>query len=483
MIEALRHPGFHLVTCDAIADGVSVDVADDAGLLLERAGGGRLFVRAVGALADVRRDPRAGRAERHDRSGCVVIPGLVNAHAHLDLTHIGPRPYDAERGFAGWIDMVRRERAADAAAVAASVRAGVDLAVRGGTVLIGDIAGAVAGRASDLSTRALAQACAETGLHAVSFIEFFAQSAKWLERVEQAWQVAEVLRSEIEKDADGGRVIVGLQPHAPYSVHLDAYAEMMKRCDGAGMPICTHLAESVEEAAMIAAGVGPFRDLLEAVGVWDECTAGQYGLAASPVGHMCRHLGRGMGVVHVNHASRLDLFMLMGYGTATNGTPTPVTYCPRASAYFRAADEFGPHRYRHMRQLSLGTDSAINIPASDLARRGLCMLDEARILVERDGREARGVLRAITVGGEEFLLARAGDSIEAPGVDIRREMQSQFAPGVDLLGVLALPMSRADLRRDVIRPAAHAAILSSAPPEILGTGRLRAFRERPSDDR
>ena len=76
---------------------------------------------------------------RIDLPRSVVIPGLVNAHAHLDLTHIGPRPSGGS--FAAWIEMILAERARDEEGIAASVRQGVRLARKGGTVAIGDIAG------------------------------------------------------------------------------------------------------------------------------------------------------------------------------------------------------------------------------------------------------------------------------------------------------------------------------------------------------
>src|SRR5258705_6003495 len=51
--------------------------------------------------------PLAPAALRVERPGGVIIPGLVNAHAHLDLTHVGPHAHDPEEGFVSWVDMVR----------------------------------------------------------------------------------------------------------------------------------------------------------------------------------------------------------------------------------------------------------------------------------------------------------------------------------------------------------------------------------------
>ena len=77
-------------------------------------------------------------AEVQELRNAVVVPALVNAHGHLDLTHIGPVPEPDD--FASWIGLVRAERRTSDDGIAASVREGVELARTGGTALIGDIA-------------------------------------------------------------------------------------------------------------------------------------------------------------------------------------------------------------------------------------------------------------------------------------------------------------------------------------------------------
>lgn len=98
------------------------------------------------------------------------------------------------------------------------------------------------------------------------------------------------------------------------------------------------------------------------------------------------------------------------------------------------------------------------------------MIDEARMLVERDRCDARDALNWITAGAEAFLLGRAAESASSKVV---RSLQSRFAPGVDLLGVVALPIGRDVLRTGDACAAARAAVMSLAEPEILTTGLLR----------
>ena len=96
----------------------------------------------------------------------VLAPGFVNAHTHLDLTHIGPVPFDAETAsFVDWITLIREGRHTDDGDVARSVEEGVARSIRGGVVAVGDIAGV----GSESPLRVLR----ESPLRGVSFIELF----------------------------------------------------------------------------------------------------------------------------------------------------------------------------------------------------------------------------------------------------------------------------------------------------------------------
>ncbi|MCE7972831.1 MAG: hypothetical protein DYG92_00690 [Leptolyngbya sp. PLA1] len=389
-IRKLR-PGKVLLTGARLASpGLRAEVTGD--LLLD-VGPVDVFGGGAGRAADLRGYPRravrvlalgAGgpaAATRLDASGWLLMPGLVNAHTHLDLTHIGPRP--APGGFREFIDIVRRGRHSDEAAIALSVADGAAACAGAGVVAVGDIAGAVAGRASAAATRALAA----TGLHGVSYLEFFALGAG--ERVGLD-RVGEALAGVRALDRPGFRV--GVQPHAPYSVAPGAFEDAA----ALGVPRCTHLAESPEEARLVAHADGPLRDFLGEIGVWNDEASRAFGAGASPVAHLAGVLRLGgWTVVHVNDASDADIAIL-----ATSGAS--VVYCPRASAYFGAERAFGPHRYREMLRagvnVALGTDSVINLPLPDLS-----VWEEMRLLHRRDGVPGGTLLRMATAGGARAL--------------------------------------------------------------------------------
>jgi cytosine/adenosine deaminase-related metal-dependent hydrolase len=368
-----------------------------------------------------------GGAGRH-----VLLPGMVNAHTHLDLTAIGPRPYNPEQGFAGWIGMVRSERLADAEGIAHSVRRGIELSRSAGVVAIGDIAGAPRGRSSLIPARAMAAA----GMPGVSFIEFFAigrniwNFQQWLGELFAEWERA--------GSSTNAWVRLGLQPHAPNTVDRRAYAWAFDYAAAMGraiagvnqaLPIATHLAESVEEREFIAHARGPQCELLESLGLWHDSVLHEVGHGARPVEHLAPVLARrgdgragrrGPLLVHLNDLNDREIELLAQAsdgGGANRGGPT-VVYCPRASAYFGAERQFGPHRYRDLLRagvrVALGTDSLINLPVEagrttdegaggEMGGRGMSVWDEARFLYGRDGTDPGALMRMATVSGAEAL--------------------------------------------------------------------------------
>src|SRR5690606_38178109 len=147
------------------------------------------------------------------------------------------------------------------------------------------------------------------------------------------------------------------QPHAPYSCGsrlYDAAADL-------GLPLATHLAETIEEITFVRTGEGPFADLLRRIGVWD---ASITGCGLHPVDALAPALERGPWIAaHLNYieARHIELLGRLGVSAA---------YCPRASEYFsHPAEGEAPHRYREMLaagvNVALGTDSIVCLDTPD----------------------------------------------------------------------------------------------------------------------
>ncbi|MCA9310228.1 MAG: amidohydrolase family protein [Phycisphaerales bacterium] len=370
----------HLYRCAGICDAGGVDTPQAA--LLVAAEGHDTRIVALGPEPAVARHPGAAAAMCHDLPDEVIIPALVNAHAHLDLTHLGPLPFEPAGGFVGWVDRIRAGRVTDAAEIEASVAAGVDCSLAGGVIAIGDIAGI--GRLEPLAT------LRRSVMQGVSFLEVFGMGARQEMAIGQ-------LAAACDEAATEGRVRLGLQPHATYSAGLDVFRAALRLRETADVPVCTHLAETPEERAFVGEAGGSIRSLLERLGAWDPSILEQVGRGLHPVHHLADILGYGgLLVAHVNDCPDSALELLAESGTS-------VAYCPRCSDYFGHASTFGPHRYREMLKaginVALGTDSVINLP--DAAR--ISTLDEMRFLYRRDGTDPAVLLGMATLNGARAL--------------------------------------------------------------------------------
>ncbi len=375
----------------------------DGAILVE---GGR--IRAVGPAARLLTD--APGAEVREFENAVLVPGLVNAHVHLELTLLSiPRLPMAE-----WIVRLAREtRGWEPERFLASARAGARESLAAGVTCVGDIS---------LSGQSAA-AVAEAGIRGVVFHEVLG-----LDPCRAGAVMAE--RLPFLEGAQRGAVRPGVSPHAPYSTSLDLYEMALSAAGERGWPAATHLAESPEEVRFLARGDGPFADMHKVLGVPCE---GYAPPGKTPVRHLAAAgLLEGLDLaVHCNQTDGEEWALLRRAGVS-------VCLCPRTAVFFGHpfADAEG------MREaglpLCLGTDSRASSPS-------LSPLEEAAALGEgapslspdallgmctRAGAEALGVAGegagALAPGGAaDFAL------IEPPGED-PPEAAGLFLPGAEV---------------------------------------------------
>ena len=381
-------PSRTLVVARAVCDASGVLASDPGAILVENARGGEpARVIDVGPPEVLYRRPEARSANQLDRSGCVLIPGLINAHTHLDLTLVGPRPRAPGSDFAEWADAIRTSRPTEPADIRRAVREGIRLSRKAGTIAVGDIAGAPAGVPSLEPLRAML----EEGFAGVSFVEFFAIGEHAAPSTDRALSLAEAGLGE-----QTDRTRIGLQPHAPYTVQPDQFRRAVRRAHALGVPICTHLAEHTGEREFIAEGTGPQRAFFERMGLWSASILDHYAKGAHPIDHAADALQESSVLaVHVNDCPDEGIDTLLDAGAR-------VVYCPHASAYFESEAHFGPHRYREMIEagltVALGTDSIVNQPEAHLS-----VLEEARLLFRRDATDPRVLLSMATSDACEAL--------------------------------------------------------------------------------
>lgn len=347
----------------------------------------------AGPTGEADRHEAAGDAVRFSLPGSVLLPALVNAHCHLDLTHVGPRPYRPQDGFVSWIRMVMGSRVRDDGAIRASVREGIARSLAGGVTAVGDIA--ACGSLAPLEELGRAE------VGGVSYEEVFGMGAG--ERGGGVEAARWAIRSAGER-ARGARL--GVSPHAPYTAGPGVFRAGHVR----GAMAAAHVSESVEEIEFVARGTGPFRTFLEQLGVWDSSVLEWAGRGAHPVDVALDAIGESAGsrwlFAHVNAAEDRHIERLAARGVG-------VAFCPRAHSYFGQPGFIGRHRWREMIEcgvlVCLGTDSVINLaPGATSAR--ITPLDDARHLWREGGCDARVLLRMITSNPARALeLAPAFD--------------------------------------------------------------------------
>jgi aminodeoxyfutalosine deaminase len=331
---------------------------------------------------------QADGLERIDLGDCVLVPGLINAHTHLELSRLkAPRSMPKD-GFVGWIENLMSQMPAGEEELAAAVEAGVIQGVRQclkfGVTTVGDIS-----RSSSETRRILRR----SPLRVVSFGEISAM-AKRRDRL------PERLAEATDRKWESKRLIVGISPHSPYSVEAPAYRTCLKTAERQGMPLCTHLAETPEEGEFLENQTGPFRELWRSLDAWDESVPK---FAGGPI-RFAENLGLlnyPTVLAHVNYCDDEEL-QILSRGQAS------VVYCPRTHWLF----EHPTHRWREMLRaginVAIGSDSCASSP-------NLNLIDDLRLIhVREPGISAMEIWQLATTRAAAALQLPQGLGTFAP---------------------------------------------------------------------
>ncbi len=340
----VRAGSVHPVTAPPITDG-AVLVADD----------GRIT--AVAAHAQVPDPPGARRVEFPD---AVLVPGLVNAHTHLELTHLAGR--NPEREFSRWIRTIRALKdATTPEEFDHSAEQGVRDCWMAGVTCVADTG----------STGAPLRALARLGARGIYYQEVFGPDP-----ADRAATLAE-LRAAVARlgPIASGRARLGVSPHAPYTVSEPLYRAVAAFARREALPLAVHLAESREETALVRDGAGSFAEALRARGIpvqAHHCSPVQYllqlGVLERATGWLCIHC------VQVDEGD-IDILRRAGVGLAS---------CPRSNrAHAHGTAPLAALRAAGI-PVGLGTDSVVSAGDVNLlaeaAAAGLYEEDALRML-------------------------------------------------------------------------------------------------------
>jgi 5-methylthioadenosine/S-adenosylhomocysteine deaminase len=380
---------------DPIPEG-AVAIADD----------GR--VAAVGPVAEL------GPGERFPEA--VILPGFVNAHAHIEYAVYAG--FGDGLSFGPWIGLhIARKSRLGPDEVLAVARLGAAECLRSGITTVGDCSFAGAS----------AQACAELGLRATVYLEVFGGPEAIAEQFAPK-------RASIEH-ALSERIRLGISPHAPYTVTPELYAAAAEL----GLPVATHLSESGDEADYLRDGSGPWSTLSE----WLVTPLGTSGIRALAERGL---LGERVLAAHCVTVDEEEIALLARHDVA-------VAHCPRSNAQLGC----GVAPLRELREAGIRVCIATDSPASTPS---LDMFDELRMALW--SARARGGDPEALSAPDALELATLGG---ARALGLEHELGS-LTPGkwADLV-VLSLDGSPCSPAED----PAVAAVLGGSPERVLAT--------------
>jgi cytosine/adenosine deaminase-related metal-dependent hydrolase len=311
-----------------------------------------------------------------DLGDVALLPSLVNAHVHLELSWLRDRVPPAT-AFTSWVKGLfavrgRAPERADDATVMDALDAAIAELRATGTGAVGDTSNSLA------SVAPLARA----GMPAVVFHELLGFDARDASLVE----ATRALRDA----AGGGGIAVAPAPHAPYSVSPELFRAVRAEVDRLRVPITSvHVGESEEELQLLRDGTGPWRQLLGLMRVWrDDWTPP--GTGPVPYLDALGVLDARTLVVHGTQLTRPELDRLAAIGA------TLVT-CPRSNQWVGVGLPPVAAFYEAGVAVAVGTDSLASVADLNL----FAELEAMRQLAP--GVPARRLLASATVVGARAL--------------------------------------------------------------------------------
>ena len=317
--------------------------------------------------------PAIPEIEVIDWGPAVILPGLINAHTHLELTHFHGQ-ITRFRSFTDWISqLVDRRRLLEKEKLAESARDGARAALSSGTTLVGDIA------SSDIGW----EATRGENIRRVVFEEVYTLSPG---NVAQASSLLETL---LDRADPVPLQTHGISPHSTYTVSPELYRRLAEIARRRGLLLATHVAETRAEKQLLEDGTGEFKDFLTERGLLPEEWQPPH---LSPISYLdsLGVLGQSSLLIHCNYLDQTSISRILN-------SRSSVVYCPRSHDFFG-------HERHPIRQL---LDSGINVALgtdSLASNNSLSMLDEMRYLFKiRKDLKAEEIFRAATLNGAAAL--------------------------------------------------------------------------------
>lgn len=366
------------------------------------------IIRATGTVADLKNRYSAPVKEHHD---CAILPGFVNAHTHLELTHFPSWrlrthvDYNPRR-FTDWIiQLIKITRGLHTEDFRASLVEGVRKCVESGTTAVGDI----------VSRYDLLPYYSVPPIRGRLYLEALGHdAARFLERLEQAATATEYIDNE--------NVSYGLSPHTAYTTAESNLPLIRSAAMARGLPLAVHISESQSESDFVFDTSGPLAEELYPFLGWKEHLMPPRRCSSTELLDRNGLLTPATLAVHCVHTTLGDAQILKQRGVT-------ICLCPRSNERLNVGRAPLALFKKLGIPLALGTDS---LASND----SISLWDEMRFALDMFAEELSpaDVFRMATSGGAAAL--GLSDSLGTLGTGKRADFQVISHCGNDEKGLL-----------------------------------------------
>ena len=313
----------------------------------------------------------ASEVEVVDWGSALIMPGLVNAHTHLELTSAHNR-LNQFSSFTDWIaKLITMRRSWTAGQIVDSIQEGARLSLASGVTLVGDITSSVVSISRE-----------NQKLRRIFFEEVIALAPERADEI--------LSKLSLEPAGTGSRFSAHcLSPHAPYSVSAQLYKGAAELARKQKRLLATHVAETQAELQFLRNGTGEFREFLDSMNLMP---ADWKPPGVHPITYLngLGVLGNSCILIHCNYLDQQSIARI-------SNSQSSVVYCPRSHHFFG-------HEKHPVRSL---LDSGINVALgtdSLASNDSLSVLDEMRFLFKtRKDIRAEEIFRAASLNGAAAL--------------------------------------------------------------------------------
>lgn len=180
----------------------------------------------------------------------VIVPGFINAHCHLELSHLLNK-IPCGGGISEFIKSVTDNRIVDTEIVNRAIKNAIFNLERSGTVAVGDIC----------NTPLTSSFKSRSGIYFHNYIEVFGLNPNSASAViEKAIGVEKVFKELFPQSTS-------LTPHSTYSLSKDLWIKLRQAMDTESSAVSIHFAESFAEYEFLVQGTGSMLERYKSLGI------------------------------------------------------------------------------------------------------------------------------------------------------------------------------------------------------------------------